>query len=146
MSALLVCPKGKGNTYDVSRYVADNSGAALLVINQDEGNDLREYTSIILCSGVYLDKVHQGLLGWLGQVKKTSIHENAKFYMFLTWFGRGQSHKNAIKAVKYILGEHKINLENDYIACYGGKGIIRYGHPNKEDCEKILDWVRQKTK
>jgi hypothetical protein len=66
--------------------------------------------------------------------------------MFLTWFGRGQSDKNAIKEVKNILEKKKISLGDDYITCYGrGMGIIRYSHPNKEDCEKVLNWVRSKT-
>ena len=145
MSILLVCPKSKGNTFNVSSYVANNSDAELLVINQSEVNDLKKYESIILCSGVYGGKVHKGLLRWLGEIEKTSIHENAKIYMFLTWFGVGQSDKNAIKEVENILAKKKISLEDDYITCYGGRGIIRHGHPNKEDCEKILNWVRLKS-
>ncbi len=145
MGVLIVCPKSSGNTYNVSRYIANNSDAELLVINQNEVNDLMKYKSIILCSGVYGDKVHKDLIGWLRQVKKTSINENTKFYMFLTWFGRGQSDKNAIKEVKNLLGMNKINLDDDYITCYGGKGIIRHGHPNKEDFDKVLDWMRLKN-
>ena len=145
MSVLLVCPKSKGNTFHVSSYVANNSDAELLVINQNEVNDLEKYKSIILCSSVHGDKVHKDLLRWLGQIEKTSIHENAKIYMFLTWFGRGQSDKNAIKEVKNILEKKNIRLEDDYITCYGGMGIIRHGHPNKEDCEKVLNWVRLKA-
>ena len=145
MIVLLVCPKSKGNTFDVSSYVANNSDAELLVINQSEVNDLKKYKSIILCSSVHGDKVHKDLLRWLGQIEKTSIRENAKIYMFLTWFGRGQSDKNAIKEVKNILEKKNIRLEDDYITCYGGMGIIRHGHPNKEDCEKVLNWVRLKA-
>ena len=33
MSALLICPKSKGNTLNVCSYVANNSDAELLVIN-----------------------------------------------------------------------------------------------------------------
>lgn len=147
MSVLLVCPKNKGNTFKVCSYVANNSDAELLVLGQSQVqvSDLKKYRSIILCSGVYGDKVHKDLLGWLGQVAKASIHKNAKFYMFLTWFGRGQSNKNTIEEVKNILAKNKINLENDYITCYGGRGIIRHGHPNNEDCKKVLNWVRLKT-
>ena len=107
MSALLICPKSKGNTLNVCSYVANNSDAELLVINQSEVNDLKKYKFIILRSSVHGDKVHRDLLRWLGQIEKTSIHENAKIYMFLTWFGRGQSDKNAIKEVKNILEKKK---------------------------------------
>ena len=146
MSLLIVCPKSKGNTYNLSRYIVNNSDAELFVINKNETSDLKKYKSIILCSGVYGDKVHKDLIGWLGQIEKTSINENAKFYMFLTWFGRGQSDKNAIKEVKNILGKNNLNLEDDYMTCYGGKGIIRSSHPNKEECERVLNWVKLKNK
>jgi|GEM_PF-1298999 len=145
MSVLIVCPKGKGNTYNVSRYIANNSDAELLIINQNDAKDMKKYKTIILCSGVYGGKVHKHLLEWIEQIEKTSIHENAKFYMFLTWFGRGQSDKNAIKEVKVFLEKHKLSLDDDYITCYGGKSIIRQDHPNKEDCEKVLNWLRLKT-
>lgn len=146
MSLLLVCPKSKGNTFYVCSYIAKNSDAELFVINQSEINDLKKYKFIILCSGVYGDKIHKNLLRWIGQIEKKAIHENVKIYMFLTWFGRGQSDKNALKEVKTILEKKKISLEDDYITCYGsGMGIIRYNHPNKEDCEKVLNWVRSKT-
>ena len=146
MSALLICPKSKGNTFNVCSYVANNSDAELLVINQSEVNDLKKYKSIILCSSVHGDKVHKDLLRWLGQIEKSSIHENAKIYVFLTWLGVGQSDKSAIRGAKNILEEKKMNLENDYMTCYGqGMWIIRHGHPNKEDCEKVLNWVKSKT-
>ena len=146
MSALLVCPKNKGNTFNVCSYVANNSDAELLVLNQSQVNDLKKYMSIILCSGVYGGKVHKDLLRWLNQIERTSIHENARIYVFLTRFGVGQSDKSAIKGVKKILEEKKMSLENDYMTCYGkGMGIIRHSHPNKEDCERVLNWVKSKT-
>ncbi|MBD3417874.1 hypothetical protein GF412_02730 [Candidatus Micrarchaeota archaeon] len=85
------------------------------------------------------------MLGWLKEIERTSINENAKIYVFLTWFGRGQSDKSAIKGVKEILERKKMRLEDDYLACYGGRLIIRHGHPNKEDCERALNWVKSKT-
>ncbi len=146
MSTLLVCPKSKGNTFNVCSYVANNSDAELLVLNQRQVINLKKYTSIILCSGLIGGKVHNNLLRWLNQTDKTSINENAKIYMFLTWIGRGQLDKIAVKGVKDILEEKKISLENDYMTCYGNAmGIIRRGHPNKEDFERVLNWVKSKT-
>lgn len=146
MSALLVCPKSKGNTFNVCSYVANNSDVELSVLNQSQVNDLKKYTSIILCSGLIGGQVHDDLLRWLNQIERTSIHKNAKIYVFLTWIGRGQSDKEAIKGVKNILEEKKISLENDYMTCYGNAmGIIRRGHPNKEDCERVLNWVKSKA-
>jgi len=146
MSALLVCPKSKGNTFKVCSYVVNNSNAELSVLNQSQVNDLKKYMSIILCSGVYGGKAHKDLLRWLNQIERTQIHENAKIYVFLTWLGRGQSDKSAIKGVKNILEEKKMSLENEYMTCYGKvMGIIRHSHPNKEDCERVLNWVKSKT-
>jgi menaquinone-dependent protoporphyrinogen IX oxidase len=119
LSALLVCPKSKGNTFNVCSYVANNSDAELSVLNQSQVNNLKKYTSIILCSGLIGGKVHNDLLRWLNQIERTSIHENAKIYVFLTWIGRGQTDKSAIEEVKNILEKKKMSLENDYMTCYG---------------------------
>ena len=146
MNVLLVCPKSKGNTFHVCSYIANNSDAELLVINKNQVNDLKKYTPIILCSGVYGGEVHKDLLRWLNQIERTSIHENAKIYAFLTWIGRGQTDESAIKRVRDILEKKKMRLEKDYMTCYGqAMRIIRHGHPNKEDCEKVLNWVKSKT-
>jgi len=144
MSVLIVCPKDKGNTYHVSRYIADNSDAELLIVNRNERRDLKKYDSIILSSGVYGGRVHKDLLGWLNQIKKTSLHENAMLHIFLTWFGRGKSYKNAIEEVNIYLKENGFNLDDDCMTCYGGKGFIRHGHPDGEDCEKVLNWLKSK--
>jgi len=107
--------------------------------------DLEKYSSIILCSGVYGDKIHKDLLRWIENIEKSSLNEQAKMYMFLTWFGRGDSEKNAIENAKDILEKKSIRLEDDYITCFGGKGFVRKNHPNTEDCENILDWVKSKS-
>lgn len=144
MSVLIVCPKDKGNTYHVSRYIADNSDAELLIVNRNERRDLKKYDSIILSSGVYGGRVHKDLLGWLNQIEKSSLHENAMLHIFLTWFGRGQSDKDAIEDIKKFLEDKELSLEDEYMSCYGGKWFIRRSHPDKEDCEKVLDWLRLK--
>lgn len=145
MNTLLVCPKRRGNTFRVCRYVANNSDAELMVINHGEVDDLRRYTSIVLCSGVYGHGVHRTLRRWLAQIDRASLREDARFHMFLTWFGRGQSDRSAVRDVKSILEKMGLSLEDDYVTCYGrGMWIIRYGHPNIEDCIRVLDWVRSR--
>ncbi|MBN1472661.1 MAG: hypothetical protein JW925_12840 [Syntrophaceae bacterium] len=90
--------------------------------------------------------MHKDLLRWLNQIKRTSIHQNSKIYVFLTWFGRGRSDEDAIKEVKNILEQKKMSLENDSMTCYGQVlWIIRHGHPNKDDCERVLKWAKSKT-
>jgi len=51
MSVLIVSPKGKGNTYNLSCYIAKNIGAELLVLEKKEERDWKDYDSIILSSG-----------------------------------------------------------------------------------------------
>ncbi len=144
MSVLIVSPKGKGNTYDLSRYIVNNTDAELLVLERKEERDWKGYNSIFLSSGVYGGKVHKDLLEWLKGIEKTSISEDARFHMFLTWFGRGKSYKNAIEEVNIYLNENGFNLDDDCMTCYGGKGFIRRGHPDGEDCEKVLNWLKSK--
>ncbi|MBN2036158.1 MAG: hypothetical protein JW768_05390 [Chitinispirillaceae bacterium] len=128
------------------KYVADDSDAELPVLNQIPANNLMKYGSIVLCSGVYGGGVPRGLLVWLSQLERTSLQKNAKIYVLLTWFGRGQSDKSAIKELKDILEKKNMSLENDCMTCYGkGMGVIRQGHPNKEDCEKAVTWVMART-
>lgn len=146
MSVLLVCPKSKGNTFHVCRYVVNHSDAELLLLNPRQADDLKEYTSIFLCSGVYGGSVHRDLLRWLDRIDKTSINDNAKIFAFLTWFGRGHSDKTAMQGVKRRFEEKQLHVESDYMTCFGqGLGIIRHSHPNEEDCERVLNWVKSKT-
>ena len=146
MNALLVCPKSNGNTYAVCHYVVSRSDAELLLLDPRQADDLKEYTSIFLCSGVYGGSVHRDLLRWLDRIDKTSINDNAKIFVFLTWFGRGQSDRTAMRGVKRILEEKHLHLESDYMACFGqGLGFIRHGHPNEEDCIAALNWVKSRA-
>ncbi len=144
MSVLIVSPKGKGNTYNLSRYIAKNIGAELLVLEKKEERDWKDYDSIILSSGVYGGKVHKNLMEWLKGIEKTSINGDASFHMFLTWFGRGRSDKDAIKELKKFIEKNELSFDDDYMACYGGKGFIRHGHPDNEDCKKVLNWLKSK--
>jgi hypothetical protein len=63
--------------------------------------------------------------------------------MFMTWFGRGKSDRSAMKKVNASLNIISAELQDDYISCYGENMIfIRRGHPDREDYEKILNWVQ----
>ena len=142
MSVLLVCSKERGNTFDVCNYISNNIDVDLLVINKKEINDLKKYKSIILCSGVYLGAVHKNLLEFIAKIDKTSFHKDAKIYLFLTWFGRGKSDKTAISKVKYALEKKNLNLAENYFSCFGGKGPIRNAHPDKDDFNNVLNWIK----
>lgn len=144
MNSLLVCPRIKGNTFDIATYVTENSDAELLILNQMEDVDLGKYRAVILCSGVYGGNIHKNLLKWLNEIEKSQSGVDTKFYLLLTWFGRGHSDEEAFKKVESLFEKSNFQLETDYMTSYGGKALIRYGHPNEDDFEKVLRWVKLK--
>jgi menaquinone-dependent protoporphyrinogen IX oxidase len=142
MSKLFICPKQRGNTFTVCDYISKHTDIDLKFINKQEIFRLDKYKTIILCSGVYMGKAHSNLTKWLKNITKNQIVENTKFYMFMTWFGRGKSDRNVLKKIDSYLKRVDAKLEDNYSTCFGqGMGIIRIGHPDNTDFEKILTWV-----
>jgi menaquinone-dependent protoporphyrinogen IX oxidase len=144
MKKLIVCPKQSGNTHKVCSYVSSNSDIKLKVITNKTKYDLPYYDVIILTSGVYVGHVHKNILKWINSIEKNTINSNTKVYIFLTWLGRGNSDKVAIKEVKNLLRKKGINLEDDYMKCLGKSfGLIRYSHPNEEEYKNVLLWANK---
>ena len=144
---LIVSPKNKGNTYKVASYLKENSDVSLYIIDSGVEFDISEYEHIVLCSGVYGDKIHGLLFKWLKSIDKKRIKESAKFHLYLTWFGRGKSDEHTMEQVANILKEKGLNFDRNYGSCFGGgMFIIRRGHPNSEDMEKALEWMKEKEK
>jgi menaquinone-dependent protoporphyrinogen IX oxidase len=142
MRKLLVCPKQSGNTFMVCDYVSKHADIDLKFTNELESFQLDEYKTIILCSGVYIGKAHINLTKWLENISNEQIVKNTKFYMFMTWFGRGNSDQTVLKKIDSDLKRIDAKLEDNYTTCFGqGMGVIRSGHPDNTDFEKILTWV-----
>jgi menaquinone-dependent protoporphyrinogen IX oxidase len=137
MKKLIVCPKELGNTYKVCSYVSNNSDIELKVVTETTKIDLTKYDAIILASGVYGNHVHKNILNWLNNNQLS----NVKIYAFLTWIGRGKSDKAAFDEVKMVVSEKGAMLEDNYIECFGKMSIVRYSHPNDNDCKKVLSWA-----
>ncbi len=144
MRKLFVCPKQSGNTYTVCNYVSKHADIDLKIVNKQEIFRLDEYKTIILCSGVYMGKAHINLTKWLKNIEKNQIGKNTKVYMFMTWFGRGNSDRNVLEKIDFDLKRIDAKLEDNYSTCFGqGMGIIRIGHPDNTDFENILTWVNK---
>jgi menaquinone-dependent protoporphyrinogen IX oxidase len=144
MEKLIICPKAKGNTYNVCRYVADHSDVALKVASADNQFDIINYDSIVLASGIYGGFFHKNVLNWIKTIKKSDLKESAKIYIFLTWIGRGNSDKVAYNKIRKLLNEKSITLQENYMECYGhGLGVAKIGHPSKDDFENVLLWVNK---
>lgn len=144
MKKIILCPKNSGNTYEVCRYVSEKSGSELKVI--DEGTDIQreEYDVIILASGIYGGHIHKNISGWIKNLKETHSVKMPKVFLFVTWIGRGKSDKSAFEETKVLLKDKEINLQENYIECFGKSfGIIKRKHPDENDKKKILDWMQQ---
>lgn len=142
MKKIIICPKKNGNTFDVCSYVSSNSDVESRVIVKKSKYDLSYYDVIILSSGIYLNHIHKKLLTWIDSIEKDTVDSKTKVYLFLTWFGRGDSDKVAFKEVKDLLREKGIKLEDNYMKCFGkGMGVIRTSHPDETDYKNVLAWV-----
>lgn len=144
MKKLIVCSKESGNTYKVCHYVSSNSDIELKVIDKTTKCDLIDYNVIILASGVYGNHVHKNILTWVNSFEENTINLNAKVYLFLTWFGRGDSDIATFNEVKHSLSVKGIKLEDNYVKCFGkGMGLVRMSHPNEEDYKNVLLWANE---
>jgi len=143
MKKIMLCPKEFGNTYDMCKYIRDNSDCELKVIDGKTKIDLNEYDAIILSSGVYADNIHKNIKGWINNVDDYK-EIKAKTYLFLTWIGRGKSDKAAYNKVHKLLQIKGVKLEDNYITSYGKfTRLFKGNHPNEEDKKKILNWVKK---
>lgn len=145
-SILIVSPKKEGNTYQVASYLKANSDADIYVIDGGWKPDLEKYNHIVLCSGVYGDKIHGELSSWLRSIKSENIKADTVFHLFLTWFGRGKSDLHAMQETEKILADKGLRLIENYGSCFGGKLVVRTGHPDGEDFSQALSWMREQTK
>ena len=144
-SILIVSPKKEGNTYQVASYLKANSDAEMYVIDGGWKPDIEKYEHIILCSGIYADKVHCDLVKWLQEIDSKKVQKNTKIHLLLTWFGRGKSDLHAMQQVEKILNEKELCFNINYGTCLGGKSIIRSGHPDGADFSQALSWMREQT-
>ena len=143
MKKLMVCPKKSGNIYKCGHQVSENSDTNLLVIEGLDNVNLSEYDVIILSSGVYGGHVHKRLQKWMLNNQLDTIKKDAKIYLFLTWIGRKETDKQTFENIKNTLASINITLEDSYMKCYGNAmRIIRRSHPNQEDFESVLLWVK----
>lgn len=145
-NVLIVSPKKEGNTYEVASYLTTNSAAKLYVVDVGCEPDIENYEHIVLCSGVYGDKIHDSLSQWLDSIDMKKLKESVKFHLFLTWFGRGRSDVHAMEQAAKILKGKELVLNENYGSCFGGKFVIRKGHPNNEDFSKALEWMKEQVK
>ena len=141
MNRLIVTPKPKGNTYAVASYISQNTGANLLVTSSAQEYDLSQYDEIILCSGVYAGKAHAGLIKWINQLEKEHLSGHTKFRILVTWFGRSRSNETAEKDIINALTQKGLPYDPDCKDCFGGKGLIRSGHPNQADLDGVMNWL-----
>ncbi|MDM8533251.1 hypothetical protein QUF55_00990, partial [Clostridiaceae bacterium HSG29] len=83
------------------------------------------------------------LIKLLKSINKEDISENTEFFIFMTWFGRGKSDKDAIEEINSLLKKVDKKLEDNYITCLGKNMlIIRYKHPTELELNEVLNWTK----
>lgn len=143
MSKLFLCAKHKGNTFDVCHYVSKHTDIDLEFFIELEDLDLNQYDTIILSTGIYGGNEHINLKKWIENLNKDQLSEHTKIYVLLTWFGRGRSDRTVYNKINNYLQRINMKLEENYLTLFGkGMGIIRIKHPNQNDFEKALEWVK----
>ena len=141
MRNLIIYPKISGNTYDICRYIKKEANTLMERVMPDATINLYDVDNIIICSGVYSGHVHKNILRWLESQESL---KDMKFHMLLTWFGRGKSNYAAYKEVKEMVLSKDGEMMEDIFCCYGkGFGVVRQSHPDKDDYDNALNWVRK---
>lgn len=144
MKKIILCPKNSGNTYEVCKYVSKETKSELKVIDQGSHIQAEEYDVIILASGIYGGHIHKNISGWIKNLNVSQNIKTAKIFLFVTWLGRGKSDKDAFEETKNLLKCKGINLQENYMECYGRSfKIIKRNHPNEDDKKKVLEWAEK---
>lgn len=143
MKTLVICPKKSGNTNRVCQYVCSNSEAELMALGGEASPDLGGFDIIIFTSGIYAGRLHKNILEFAKSIQADALKPGVKFFMFMTWFGRGGSDQMAMDELRQIMSGKGLTLEENYMTCFGkGLGVVRMSHPNDSDCKNVLAWVK----
>jgi hypothetical protein len=82
------------------------------------------------------------MLEWIRNSKIGLFGQDAKIYVLLTWFGRGESDRAALEGIRSLLDEKGVKTEDKYVKYFGGgMGFIKRTHPDQKDLENALRWV-----
>ncbi|MDC7124829.1 MAG: hypothetical protein PQJ46_04640 [Spirochaetales bacterium] len=142
MKMIILCPKSSGNTYTVVKNVSERLKIEQEVINPESRIDISKYDVLILSSGVYMDQVHKSIRNWVSNLPEADNPQSPRFYLFMTWLGRGKSNVTAFNDLKNQLGKKGYTMDENYTDCFGKSfGVIRREHPNETDFEKIMNWI-----
>jgi flavodoxin len=141
VNKLIICPKKRGNTYKVCRYVSENTDFAIKILGKDDDMDLSGHDIVILSSGIYGGHIHRKMLEYAGNIKNGS---STKFYLLLTWLGGRESDRSAFNEMAAALEKNGIILDKNYMKCLGKNFLfIKRSHPDKKYFENVLEWVKK---
>lgn len=137
---LLVSAKGEGNTFGVLERVAERIEAPLVLAT--DAPRIEGHRVILFGSGVYGGMVHKNLEVWVNGLDEEELRTGIRFYLLLTWIGRGHSDRSAFRRFSKTLAKRSLALESDYRSCYASFGrLIRKGHPDAEDIRAMETWA-----
>jgi menaquinone-dependent protoporphyrinogen IX oxidase len=130
----------------VAEEMACEVGCELVEISQENSCpqvDLDNYETVIVDTNIRGGEPNKALAAFLES--KTFKEKKKKFALFLTWCGGGQSNRLAFERIKKILNSKDQKIIEDYFCCFGKFGILRRGHPNRQDCEDARKWAMKIT-
>ncbi len=139
-SAVLYASRG-GNTSELAKIIGEVTESTIINLNETDISDIniRDFELVFLGSGIYGGRLHNKLDEL---AEKIDGSYEGKFAFFISWFGRGKSDEVAIKRCKNKLIDKNQKVIDEYYKCYGkGFGLIKRGHPNREELDEAKKWA-----
>lgn len=142
MNCLIVYSSMTGNTRKIAEAIKEELNCRIVYLDNGsiKTTDLNDIDLVFIGSGVYGGQLHKNIISF---VQNLDVSKKIKFAFFTTWFGRGNSDRDAIEKCKCILQSNNHEVYDDYFKCYGRCfGIFRRNHPNKEELNRAKMWAR----
>jgi hypothetical protein len=101
---------------------------------------------IFIGTGIYKGQPHQDLLNYL---QIMHLNSNKQFALFMTCFGwgKGIADRNVTNMLSNtLLTKGQRLLDNSYSCFGGGLGLVKRGHPDKQELDEAKTWAKMLTK
>lgn len=144
MKNIVIYATQTGNTKKVADAIAAALHCKTMDITKQSFDNVSNYNTVFLGSGVYGNKLHPKLIAFL---KTNDLKNVENIAFFLTWFGRGKSHQSAFNQGCQLLQIKNLKINANFYACFGaGFRFFRKGHPNEQDIKKAQNWAKEVVK
>ena len=154
MKPIVLYSSKSGNTERIAGEIASELSCRCEKIDGTYDStiiDLDNFDPVFLGTGVYGGNPTAELLNYL---KDMQLENSLHFALFMTWFGRGTTDKDAYNTVKAAVeAKGQSLLENCYSCLFERFSIITrfvfpdsIGHPTTDDLSNARKWARDIAK